>query len=117
MGNVEYTFIAITPRSTQALSCSARKALSISQIELNSVLKLNWIALNITALTFNMRTYAKLIVWNKTFFCMLNWIVSKGIVLEIETELFEIGHFLTFYFTYTKLNCLNMNLTIRTSLK
>ena len=39
---------------------------SMGQIELNSVLMLNWIIWNNTILTFKLCTYIRLIGWNKT---------------------------------------------------
>ena len=50
-------------------------SLSMSQIELNYVLMLNWIAWNRTVLAIKLHTYATLncLKWN--CFCMLNWIV------------------------------------------
>ena len=55
--------------------------LSMRQIELNCVRKLNWIAWNRTVVTFKLRTYAELncLEWN--CFRMLNWIARKRIVL------------------------------------
>ena len=60
---------------------------SMSQIELNCVLMLNWIAWNRTVLTFKQCHYAKLncLEWN--WFCMLNWIVWNRTVFDIDTVL------------------------------
>ena len=64
---------------------AADKILSMSQIELNSVLMLNWTAWDRTVLTFILRTYAELncLKWN--YFCVLNWIVWNRTVFDIET--------------------------------
>ena len=63
------------------------RALSMSQIELNCVLTLNWVAWNKTALTIKLRTYTKLncLKWN--CFCMPNEIVWNRTVLGTETVL------------------------------
>ena len=42
LGNAEYFFIAIAPKSTLAWSVSTWRVLSLGQIELNCVLMLNW---------------------------------------------------------------------------
>ena len=57
------------------------RVLSMDLIELKFVLKLNWIALNRTVLTFKLYTYAELnyLKWN--CFCVLNWIVWNRTVL------------------------------------
>ena len=75
------------------------RVLSMGQIELNSVLMLNWIAWNRIILTFNQHTYAilncskqKFLHLNYVF--MLNWIVLNETVCVCETELFEIELFL-----------------------
>ena len=50
--NAEHPFIAIAPRSILARMVAPDRFLSIGQIEVNSVLTLNWIFWNRTALTF-----------------------------------------------------------------
>ena len=54
----------IAPMSTRAWSESTQQL----QIEQNYVLMLHWIKWNTTVLTFELRTYAKLIVWNRIVF-------------------------------------------------
>ena len=63
------------------------RVLSMGQIELNSVLVLNWIAWNRNVFTFKLHTYVKLncLKWN--CFCMLNWNVWNRTVFDIETVL------------------------------
>ena len=56
------------------------RALSMGQIELNSILMLYWTVWNKTVLTFKLRTYTKLnwLKWN--CFWALDWIVWNGTV-------------------------------------
>ena len=63
------------------------RVLSMSQIELNCVHKLNWFAWNRTVLIIKLCTCAKLncLKWNSL--CMLNWIVWNRTVFDIETVL------------------------------
>ena len=84
----------LSTASLPSLSSSLRpgvvapdRVLSIGQIELNCVLKLEWIACKRTVLTLKQHYYAKLncLKWN--CFCMLNWIVWNRTVFDIETEL------------------------------
>ena len=62
------------------------RVLSLAQIEVNCVLKLNWNAWNRTIFISKLRTYAKLncLKWN--CFCMLNWIVWNRSVLTFNCE-------------------------------
>ena len=63
------------------------RVLSMGKLELKCVLMLNWIARNITVLTFKVCTYAKLnnLKWN--CFCMPNRIVWNVTVFNIDTVL------------------------------
>ena len=72
--------LPLFPGSLWPVMVAPDRALSISKIELDCILMLNWIACNRTALIFKLYTYAKLncLKWN--CFCMVNWIVWYRIV-------------------------------------
>ena len=70
LGNAEYSFIAIAPRSTLPRSSSTWSG----QIGLNCVLTPNWIVWNRTVLKFKQKTVLMIngIVWNRIIYMYKN---------------------------------------------